>query len=75
MAAPVYRCAQHGYHGGDPCPTCGERSRQVLSGDRRERLSRFVSGALIGSCVTIFGSVLDIGGDGSQSETVLMTQR
>jgi hypothetical protein len=29
----------------------------------------------IGSCVTIFGSVPDVGGDGSQSETVLMTQR
>jgi hypothetical protein len=30
---------------------------------------------LIGSYVTIFGSAPDVGGDGSQSETVLMTQR
>jgi hypothetical protein len=30
---------------------------------------------MIGSCVTVFGSVPDVGGDGSQSETVLMTQR
>jgi hypothetical protein len=29
----------------------------------------------MGSCVTIFGSAPDVGGDGSQSETVLMTQR
>ena len=29
----------------------------------------------MGSCATIFGSAPDIGGDGSQSETGLMTQR
>ena len=36
-----------------------------------DRLGRLL--ALIGSCVTVFGSVPDVGGYGSQSETVLMT--
>ena len=38
-----------------------------------EEIARFVR--LIGSCVTIFGSAPDVGDYGSQSETVLMTQR
>jgi putative RNA 2'-phosphotransferase len=46
MAAPVHRCAEHGFHEGETCPDCEESGRRVLSGERRERLSRFVSGAL-----------------------------
>jgi putative RNA 2'-phosphotransferase len=46
MAVPVFRCTKHGFHEDENCPACGERSQRVLSGDHRERLSRFVSGAL-----------------------------
>lgn len=46
MAAPVHRCGQHGYYEGGVCPACENSSTRVVSGDRRERLSRFVSGAL-----------------------------
>ena len=38
-------------------------------------INPFAPDSLIGSCVTIFGSVPDVGDYGSQSETVLMTQR
>lgn len=46
MATPAFRCGEHGYHETEICPVCGEPGRRVLAGDRRERLSRFVSGAL-----------------------------
>jgi putative RNA 2'-phosphotransferase len=46
MATPVHRCGQHGYHEGEVCPACGDAGTRVASGDRRERLSRFLSGAL-----------------------------
>ena len=46
VAAPVFHCATHGYHEGEACPECGDSGDRILSGSRRERLSRFVSGAL-----------------------------
>jgi putative RNA 2'-phosphotransferase len=46
MAAPVHLCGQHGYHEGGVCPACGNAGTQIASGERRERLSRFLSGAL-----------------------------
>lgn len=46
MPAAIAHCEDHGYVEGDRCPACGEDGRRVLDGDRRERLSKFVSGAL-----------------------------
>ena len=46
MPPAVSVCEAHGYVGGEACPVCGERGRRVLSGERRRRLSKFVSGAL-----------------------------
>jgi putative RNA 2'-phosphotransferase len=46
MTAPVYRCPRHGHHDGETCPDCDEQGSRVVSGSRRERLSRFISGAL-----------------------------
>jgi putative RNA 2'-phosphotransferase len=42
---PVRRCSVHGYAAG-PCPVCGAAGEAVLSGDRRTRLSKCLSGAL-----------------------------
>jgi putative RNA 2'-phosphotransferase len=49
----IYRCPDHGYvtaSGADDaereCPECGATAERVLSGERRRRLSKFVSGAL-----------------------------
>ena len=47
----------------DPCQFVGSETDE-----REHRL-------LIGSCVTVFGSVPDVGACGSQSEAVLMTRR
>jgi len=41
-------CDDHGYFEatGEGCPACGAPGRAVLDGDRRRRLSKFLSGAL-----------------------------
>ncbi|MFB6218595.1 MAG: RNA 2'-phosphotransferase [Halobacteriaceae archaeon] len=41
---PVGHCTDHGHFTGAACPDCG--GGRVLDGARRERLSRFLSGAL-----------------------------
>ncbi|WP_254279159.1 RNA 2'-phosphotransferase [Haloarcula marina] len=46
MPDAVRICEDHGFFEGDSCPACASRGRPVLSGDRRRRLSKFVSGAL-----------------------------
>lgn len=53
MTDPIHRCPDHGFvtASGDSesdaeCPECGHRTERVLSGERRRRLSKFVSGAL-----------------------------
>lgn len=46
MPAPVHRCPDHGYVEGPNCPDCSARGDRVISGDRRRRLSKFLSGAL-----------------------------
>ena len=46
MAEPIYRCSNHGYVTAPECPECGADAERVLSGDRRRRLSKFLSGAL-----------------------------
>ncbi|MFB6147001.1 MAG: RNA 2'-phosphotransferase [Halobacteriaceae archaeon] len=46
MTDPLRRCPDHGPFGGDRCPDCGASGDPVLDADRRERLSRFLSGAL-----------------------------
>lgn len=45
MTDPVCRCPDHGYVDG-ACPACGTVGETVLSGERRTRLSKFLSGAL-----------------------------
>lgn len=45
MTDPVRRCPDHGDVAG-ACPDCGAAGETVLSGDRRTRLSKFLSGAL-----------------------------
>lgn len=46
MTDPVSVCDDHGYHEGAACPVCDRFGDEVLSGSRRRRLSKFVSGAL-----------------------------
>ncbi|MDG5819449.1 RNA 2'-phosphotransferase [Natronococcus sp. A-GB7] len=48
MAEPVRTCAEHGPFATDDgtCPRCGARGTELLSGERRRRLSKFASGAL-----------------------------
>jgi putative RNA 2'-phosphotransferase len=46
MAATIAHCDDHGYFDADRCPVCDDDGRDVLDGDRRRRLSKFVSGAL-----------------------------
>ncbi|AEH36495.1 RNA 2'-phosphotransferase [Halopiger xanaduensis] len=49
MTAPIRTCPTHGpfsADGGDDCPACGERGSELLSSERRHRLSKFMSGAL-----------------------------
>lgn len=46
MTDPVSRCDEYGYHEGPTCPVCELSGEQILSADRRRRLSKFVSGAL-----------------------------
>lgn len=55
MADPVSVCPTHGYYADasdgqgaelTACPECGADGERVLDGQRRERLSRFCSGAL-----------------------------
>lgn len=42
----VRRCEAHGFFAGESCSACDVDARVVVGGDRRERLSRFLSGAL-----------------------------
>lgn len=44
-ARVIRRCPEHGYFEGDVCD-CGTEGREVLDGDRRVRLSKYMSGAL-----------------------------
>ncbi|WP_276299574.1 RNA 2'-phosphotransferase [Halorussus lipolyticus] len=51
MTEPVFRCPDHGFTTAPEkpnakCPECGADARKVVSGDRRRRLSKFVSGVL-----------------------------
>ncbi|WP_276272811.1 RNA 2'-phosphotransferase [Haloarcula litorea] len=46
MPPTVRACPEHGFFAGEDCPGCGSVGRAVLTGDRRRRLSKFVSGAL-----------------------------
>lgn len=47
MGADAVRvCPEHGYFAGGSCPIRGASGRVVLSGERRTRLSKFMSGAL-----------------------------
>lgn len=45
MTDSVRRCPDHGYADGS-CPVCGVAGETVLTGKRRTRLSKFLSGAL-----------------------------
>ncbi|WP_424002969.1 RNA 2'-phosphotransferase [Haloarcula salina] len=46
MPDAIRRCPDHGFFAGAACPTCGASGAHVLDGERRRRLSKFVSGAL-----------------------------
>lgn len=46
MTDAVRRCPDHGPFAGAACPDCGASGARVLGGDRRTRLSKFLSGAL-----------------------------
>lgn len=46
MTDPVFRCADHGFATRSRCPVCGGAADRLLSGPERERLSKFLSGAL-----------------------------
>lgn len=48
MTDPIRTCEDHGAFatGDEECPVCGARGVELLSGDRRRRLSKFMSGAL-----------------------------
>jgi len=46
VPADVFRCDDHGYVDGSPCPVCDRDGERALSGQRRRQLSKFVSGAL-----------------------------
>jgi putative RNA 2'-phosphotransferase len=48
MTNPIRTCEDHGAFvtGDGECPRCGDSGTTLLSGDRRRRLSKFVSGAL-----------------------------
>ena len=39
-------CDDHGFFEGEACPVCDDAGRAVLGGERRRRLSKFLSGAL-----------------------------
>lgn len=42
----IRRCGDHGHFAGEACPACGASGESVLDGNRRKRLSTFLSGAL-----------------------------
>ncbi|MBV0900575.1 RNA 2'-phosphotransferase [Haloarcula salina] len=46
MPDAIRRCPDHGFFEGAACPTCDAPGAHVLEGERRRRLSKFVSGAL-----------------------------
>lgn len=43
---PVHSCDSHGFFEGDTCPICEADGRHVLDEQRRQRLSKYLSGAL-----------------------------
>ncbi len=46
MTDPISRCVAHGFVEGTTCPHCDRSPTSVLRGDRRQQLSKFLSGAL-----------------------------
>lgn len=46
MPDAIRRCSDHGFFADAACPACDAPGTQVLDGERRRRLSKFVSGAL-----------------------------
>jgi putative RNA 2'-phosphotransferase len=46
MTDSVSVCPDHGHFAGELCPSCGRTGRKLLSGARRRRLSKYLSGAL-----------------------------
>ncbi|WP_254767076.1 RNA 2'-phosphotransferase [Salinilacihabitans rarus] len=46
MTEPIRACDEHGPFEGEACPACESSGSPVLSGQRRRRLSTFLSGAL-----------------------------
>lgn len=46
MTGPLFRCPDHGPATAPTCPECGADADRALSGERRRRLSTFLSGAL-----------------------------
>lgn len=46
MPDAVRRCPEDGFFEGDTCPVCDGTGPQILDGERRRQLSKFVSGAL-----------------------------
>ncbi len=42
----IRRCPDHDYFEGETCPACGVTGDRLMDGDRRKRLSKFMSGAL-----------------------------
>jgi putative RNA 2'-phosphotransferase len=60
-ADAVGRCPAHGFVAGDTCPVCGTPAARVLPGERRRRLSTFLSG-LLRHFPGDFGLGLDAGG-------------
>ena len=46
MTPPIRRCDDHAFFDAESCPVCGAAGETVLDGERRTRLSKFVSGAL-----------------------------
>jgi putative RNA 2'-phosphotransferase len=46
VTEPVFRCPDHGFTTAHECPECARSTEKLLSGERRRRLSKFVSGAL-----------------------------
>jgi putative RNA 2'-phosphotransferase len=46
VTSPASRRPDHGFTGERPCRACGRAVESVLSGERCERLPRYLSGAL-----------------------------
>jgi putative RNA 2'-phosphotransferase len=46
MTGTIRTCPDHGHFTGKTCPACDRSGERLLDGDRRRRLSKFLSGAL-----------------------------